>query len=36
MERCKNPNEDWWDEAIYDVGDIAKGIASQKGVKYYG
>lgn len=34
---AKNPNEDWWDKAIYDVGDLANDNgASQKGVNYYG
>lgn len=28
----KNPNEDWWDNAIYDIGNLA----SQKGVKMNG
>lgn len=28
----QNPNQDWWDKAIYDIGDLA----SKKGVKYYG
>ena len=32
----QNPNEDWWDKAIYDVCDLSTGIASQKGVKMNG
>lgn len=32
----QNPNEDWWDNAVYDVCDLTTGIASQKGVKVNG